>query len=384
MKCIYLVSGRGFRNDNIGRKISELHSLLSFKYGAKLVTGGTYSMTSRRFRDIGTIYEKGDTSRRFSFKVFAVNSISELRDVFHDFVLFFVLIFQRPGLIIERSSRLHIAGVLFSSLSGGVYVLEWKDGLTDYPSSAFKSLSRQYEVLKLKYAKLIIVESNVLRDVLSHKHSEYAKKIVTAYNGVNAEHFGLLKLKSPSHGPIKFGYVGSFAKYHGMHMIVDLAEACKRDGYAVQFHLYGDGISREALAKNCEEKGLLESFVFFHGRISESVVPQLLTSFDIGFLLDSTEIITPIKVMEYVASGLPIMVPNYRCNQELFEAQDFAFLFRPRDIESMLFSIRRFMSLDLKMRARIRENALRFGKVKLYWDNVWNDAFFRIDAEISK
>jgi glycosyltransferase involved in cell wall biosynthesis len=75
--------------------------------------------------------------------------------------------------------------------------------------------------------------------------------------------------------------------------------------------IIGDGTARESLQQLVHRLGL-EEFVVFTGKVAHDEIPKFLSISDIGFAcfpeLDYLRFVSNIKVFEYMASGVPVVV----------------------------------------------------------------------------
>ena len=315
------------------------------------------------------------------FEDFFINSASEIRDLWNDQKVFhFLSNQQKPNCVIERSARFSCAGMRYAMKNKIPYVLEWKDHLLDYRFSLLKWLARKVERQKIKSADFIFVESQVLKDALVREGIDPSKIIIT-YNAVNPDEF----VRIPDEGlrirrecgittdDFVVGYAGSYAFYHDSIRMILAAEELQRRGYLqVKWLLLGSGKDYQICRDAAEERGLLGKSVFMISRVPKEDVPSYLSAFDIAILPGSTEIICPIKVMEYMASETVVLVPDYPCNREVV-SEECGLLFEPFSERSIADKIEELV-LSPEAISTLGRKAREVVSKKFIWDRTYGVA----------
>src|SRR5262249_9581762 len=142
-----------------------------------------------------------------------------------------------------------------------------------------------------------------------------ATRVVLTPNAANPAHFR--PDVEPVHdiggrridtGPV-VGFVGTFAPWHGLDLLVQ-AFARVADRFDAKLVLVGDGPERARIEQLCRSSGLAQR-VAFAGTVSYADLPRYVAAFNIGVMPDSNDYGSPVKVFEYMASGKPVVVPDY-------------------------------------------------------------------------
>jgi len=327
------------------------------------------------------VYEKG--YRKSKLLEPLVHTVSELKDIIHNLQSYRFLEKQYSNenieLIWERSSRLHFAGLLFARKYKIPYVLEWKDNLVNYKISLLKPIALYFERYKCDKADKIVVESQVLKDELS-KEGIASDKIMVAHNASDSSVFkrneqeGNVYRKSlgVSEDTILIGYLGSYAFYHDAVRLVYAAKILKDKGYEnkIKVLMVGNGKEYKQCFEAAKEEGLLGNILIMKEAVPKEEVPQILSAIDITVLPGSTDIISPIKVLEYMASGTAVIVPDYLCNREVVTSKVDGLLFEPKNendladkIESLIMNPGIIKPLGVKAKETVTE--------KFSWESTW-------------
>lgn len=376
---LYLISGRGFSKKNVGRKLSEVIRCFNDVVETVVLYGGDIPVEVENTTVPNKAEYHAKWYRKNRLMLFFSESFAELKSLVHNAQTYKRIkqSNQKYEIIWERSSALHWAGILFAKRHNIPSVLEWKDHLIKDYASLFKPLSIYLENWKIKNAKYIAVESQVLKDDLV-KHGVPENKIFVTYNAVNPEEFSkdevARKEKRNELGiyedDVLVGYVGSYAFYHDSIRMVKAAKILKERGYDnIKWLLIGDGKDKPECESFARDNGLLEDSVIMLPFQAKERIPGYLSAMDVTILPGSTDIICPIKVMEYMAAKSVVLVPDYKCNREIINGEN-GLLFEPGNEESIA-DVLISLSNDKTKCEQLGENARRTVVESLTWDKTY-------------
>ena len=376
---LYLISGRGFSKNNVGRKMYEVINCFKDVVDTDVIFGGDIPAEHQVSSSTNNSDYHAKWYRKNKIMLFFSESFAEIKSLRHNYQTYKFIKSHRKdySLVWERSSGLHWAGILYAKRNGIPSVLEWKDHLIkDYPS-LFKPLSIYIERWKVKNADYIAVESKVLKDDLV-KQGIPADKIFVTYNAVNPSEFQkdtitkaeVRKELGLSESDILVGYVGSYAFYHDSIRMVKAAKILKERGYDnIKWLLIGDGKDKPECESFARDNGLLEDSVIMLPFQAKERIPGYLSAMDVTVLPGSTDIICPIKVMEYMAAKSVVLVPDYKCNREIINGEN-GLLFEPGNEESIA-DVLISLSNDKTKCEQLGENARRTVVESLTWDKTY-------------
>lgn len=397
-KILYIASGRSAKSTSPGRKINEiLNTWRALGYLVEFVCGG--DMPDSVKRAAGTEYEISSFYQKWyrKSKILepAIYSAAEYRDIVNNkFTSKYLEPLQSafcPDVIWERSSRLHNAGLIMAKKMGIPYVLEWKDHLIPYSFSLFRWYAKLVEQQKEREADFIVVESQVLLNKLREKGID-GKKIIVAHNAVDSEKFSFnlssrKKIRNTlgvSNKTILVGYFGSYAFYHDALRLVMAAKNIRDRGEEnIVFLMVGNGKDFPIVKKTAKAENLLGTMLHLHSPISVTEVPDWLSALDIAVLPGSTDIICPIKVLEYMACGLATIVPDYQCNREIITDQENGLLFKPESEQSLADSIL-CLAHDDALRTKVGLQARNDVLTSYGWMHTWGNALQEVIKRIQK
>lgn len=118
----------------------------------------------------------------------------------------------------------------------------------------------------------------------------------------------LSKLSIPK-GDFVVGFTGVLRAWHGLDLLLTAVANMKKKGARISLLIVGDGPYRQEFEKVISAFGL-ERFVFVTGRIPHEQVPAYISLFDVAVSPKATFYSSPMKVIEYMALGKPVVVPR--------------------------------------------------------------------------
>ena len=383
---IYIISPRSALSIKPGRKISSIIELWSKKYNLITFFGGDILNSGKSTESIYGNYTGNEKSYRKSKLLEPlIHTVSEIKDIIHNIQSYYFLKKQYSNknikLVWERSSRLHFAGLIFAKKYNIPYVLEWKDNLINYKCSLLKPIALYFERYKCNQADIIVVESNILKQMLMCKGIS-SDKIEIAYNAADSNDFsrdlelGQLYRKSISipNGMLLIGYLGSYAFYHDSMRLILAVEILKKRGYEnkIKFLLVGNGKDYKKCLFSAKEKDLLNNILLIKDAVRKEDVPRILSAIDISILPGSTDIICPIKVLEYMSAQTATIVPDYPCNREIIDDGVNGLFFKPKDEIDLANKIE-LLILNPNFISILGVNAKQTVKDKFSWQATWGE-----------
>ncbi len=134
-------------------------------------------------------------------------------------------------------------------------------------------------------------------------------KVYVIPNGVNPQRFSAVdsaaKLET-----FTVGFVGTLKPWHGLPILTEAFALLSERVPNAKLLIVGDGPERENLSAQLAAKGL-DTHTQFTGAVSPEQIPQLLAKMDVAvapYAAQSDFYFSPLKVYEYMAAGLPVVV----------------------------------------------------------------------------
>ena len=176
-------------------------------------------------------------------------------------------------------------------------------------SSGLKSIQRKIEKIingrTLRDANHVLVSNEQTKKIVNQVYNVSVDNISILPNGVDLSMFYPTKKD-----PYKIVFSGAMYHHRGLDILLEAAPKIINEIPNVKFVLIGSGNELEKL-KEISTKKNLDANMEFKGWIKRDKIPQNISDASIGLgplrLTDVTGGALPIKVLEYMASSLPII-----------------------------------------------------------------------------
>ncbi len=176
-------------------------------------------------------------------------------------------------------------------------------------SSGLKSLQRKIEKMistrSLSKASKVLVSNLPSKEIMKSYYKINEEKIAIVPNGVDLSFF-----KTKNRDPNKIVFSGVMYHHRGLDVLLETAPKIVKEVPETKLVLLGDGPEMKKLKEIVKQKKL-DSNVEFKGWIDRKDIPEHLSNASIGIgplkRTTVTENALPIKVLEYMASSLPII-----------------------------------------------------------------------------
>lgn len=242
-----------------------------------------------------------------------------------------------------------------------------------YPGMDAGLLSKikEQEIATLHLADAVICPSNVTRDYIASLGLD-RKRVTVIPNGVSPSDFAFTPL------PVRDGrvpillYVGTLADWQGLDIIVKALPKIL-ESQPVKLHIVGRGRSRQrkALAKQIRKLGL-EEHVVVQPAVPHHEIPSLIAGADICVAplalndRNVTQGACPIKILEYMAAGRPLLASNMPIVRELVREDVDGLLFSPNDPEDLARQAVQLLK-NMELSQRLAESAAAHVREKFTW-----------------
>ena len=175
-----------------------------------------------------------------------------------------------------------------------------------------KSIQRKIEKMistrSLSKASKILVSNIPSKEIMKSYYNIDEEKISIVPNGVDLSFF-----KTKKRDPNKIVFSGVMYHHRGLDVLFDAAPNIVKEVPKTKIILLGDGPEMKKL-KDLVRQKKLESNIEFKGWVDRKDIPEYLSSASIGIgplkRTTVTENALPIKVLEYMASSLPIVAKS--------------------------------------------------------------------------
>jgi glycosyltransferase involved in cell wall biosynthesis len=263
----------------------------------------------------------------------------------------------------------------------------WEDstaaeGIISENSRAYRAW-RTRELCMLHEADAVICICERLRDDLESRGIN-PQKVFVVPNAVDAHAFQPIESTLPVTAPdaaqsvrnrlrgMVIGYVGSIRKLEGVDETVRGVAAMLRQNIDVSLLIVGDGSGLDQLKRLAVDEGLGDRAVFT-GRIPHEQVRHYYAMLDVFVVsrppLRVTNLVTPLKPLEAMAMGKPLLVSDLPALREIVRHDETGLTYRPGDLVDFVHQCRRYAD-DRDLRRRVTETAREWVQEHRNWTTV--------------
>lgn len=276
-------------------------------------------------------------------------------------------------LIYERYSLWSYAGMEFAWEHGVRSVLEVNAPLIEEESSDRTLLDRgaaeDVAMRAFRCATVITAVSRQLAHIIE-QHPTARGKVHVVPNAVNPQRFAGAVPSLPRQGAFVIGFLGSLKGWNGLTTLVESFTMVAQQSTTARLLIVGDGPEREGLDREFAARGLV-SRVHLTGAVSPELVPGLLASMDVAvapYPRLANLYLSPLKLYEYMAAGLPIVASRIGQMEEVIEDGVTGILVPPGDAGAFARALCE-LEKDAAARARLG-HAAREAVREHTWDDI--------------
>jgi glycosyltransferase involved in cell wall biosynthesis len=226
---------------------------------------------------------------------------------------------------------------------------------------------RLEERLSARLAHKVICVNHPQCDVLVGRGIPASKTFVS----MNVPDPGIFKpvlRRVAARGGLDLVYHGTMAERLGVDLIIRAVAQVRQLVPEVRLHLWGGGDDVNRFQTLARELGLDTTVSFRPQGVPLHDLPQQLSGMDIGIVGNrrnsATELMLPVKLMEYVALGIPAVVPRLTTIAHYF-SDEMVTYYEPEDVDSLAAAV-----LDLHRDAE-RRRAQAAAAAAFLLDHGW-------------
>ncbi len=242
-----------------------------------------------------------------------------------------------------------------------------------YPGldSDLLSKIKEQEIATLHLSDAIICPSRVTRDYIASLGLN--RKLVTVIpNGVSPSDFSASPLPARGERAPVLLYIGTLADWQGLDIVIKaLPKILEQQPVRLQIVGRGRSRQRKMLAKQIRRLGV-EEYVVVQPAVPHHEIPALIASADICVAplglndRNVTQGACPIKLLEYMAAGRPMLASNMPIVRELVREDVDALLFSPNDPDDLARQTLALLN-DFELSKRLAESASQRALSKFTW-----------------
>ncbi len=170
-------------------------------------------------------------------------------------------------------------------------------------------------------------------------------------------------------GPV-FGYIGSFSRYEGLSFLIEAMPELVARFPGAKLLLVGGGRHEKAVGAAAKRAG---SAVLVPGRVPQEQVRDFYTLIDVFVLprrrIRLTELVTPLKPLEAMAMGIPVLASDIGGHTELVSDGQTGLLFKTESRGSLVEQATR-LGGDPQLRAQLGSGGRQWVATERTWEQI--------------
>lgn len=256
----------------------------------------------------------------------------------------------KPDLVYERYCLFNCAGVIAARLSRRPLVLEVNSPFALEQSMLgeirARGLAQWMEKVICNMAERVIVVSRPLYRIM-HEAGVHDSRLMIMSNGANLAHLSgdgraaALRQELQLEGKVVIGFAGWFRPWHGLEFLIETFAQFRLYERGAVLLFVGDGPAMAGLRDLVQQTGA--SDVVFTGPIPHEQMPAYLHVMDIAVQPAANQYCCPMKILEYMGTGKPIVAPRQENIQDLLSEGTDCILFDPGDRQDLASALERLI-----------------------------------------
>jgi glycosyltransferase involved in cell wall biosynthesis len=235
-------------------------------------------------------------------------------------------------------------------------------------ASGFKNIQRKIEKMynskTLQGGNKILVSNEYTKEIIKDHYHVKNEKISIITNGTEINNF--YKIKSNSKQVV---FSGAMYNHRGIDILLESVSDVIKKIPKAKFMLLGDGPEMPRLKELVNNLKLTEN-VILKGWIDKKEIPKYLSESKIGIgplrLTEVTKHALPIKVLEYMASSLPIIAIEETLPKDVLKNGENGFFIKDsKELSQKIIELLQNDELCSKMGEKSKEMVKKFD-----WENV--------------
>jgi len=200
--------------------------------------------------------------------------------------------------------------------------------------SDMKKFHRSFKYAVKYYDGLSFITPFMETYLMRHYNKNYKKVIWTS--GVDVELFDLGKVKPRKNYKFTLFYHGGISLSRGNLDLIKACEILAREGYDIELIQVGITVDKEIM--EYIEESAIGSWCKILPPVSLKEIPQLIANCDLPVMpfpdFMAWRVSSPIKLMEYLAMGKKVLVPDMECFTDVFGSRsDLVFYYKSNSQE---------------------------------------------------
>jgi glycosyltransferase involved in cell wall biosynthesis len=286
---------------------------------------------------------------------------------------------QPPHVVYERASMYSTAGAALADAFDVPLIVELNAPLATeharYRGAHTGDLAAAAERWLLQRADAVVTVSDALRDHVVSVGVD-AGDVRFRPNGVDGDRFAPgprdpeVRARLGLNGGPTIGFVGGLRPWHGVEALPELLDRLVERHAGVRLVVAGDGPLAGPLDHELRARGLRDRAVLT-GALPHNDVPAVIRQLDVALapypLLEHEFYFSPLKVVEYLACGVPVVAPRLGQIPELVRDGETGALYPAGDLDGLAAACDGLLA-DPALSRRLGEAAGAEVRARYTWD----------------
>lgn len=241
--------------------------------------------------------------------------------------------------IVHNMPNALVFSALGPRLRGCPVVLDLHDAAPEVFASLFglkspfwRRILSLEEGLAMSFASALITVNRGIEKVFRKRHPK--ADFLLLHNSPSSEHLRPAPVSDyDGDGVFRIVFHGFIHERYGLQRIIGVLPELASRGVRASLDVHGDGPYMDSVVALASELDLTD-VVSFHGRFQPEKLADCLAGKHLGVALhdkdDLGDLLLPVKILEYVQAGLPVLSSNLATVQEYFDDES-VYLFRSAD-----------------------------------------------------
>ncbi len=292
---------------------------------------------------------------------------------------------EHPDVIIARLPVYIFSIVLLARLKSIPIVLEvnapigYETRKYDKEHFHFYPILKVIEYICYKMASHITTVTQALKDCIILEYNISEEKIMVNHNGVDPIKFypsldnRYILEKYNLNNKLVVGFVGSFAPWHDIMNLVEVAKEIIDSNKNIFILLVGDGPLKKQIEEFIYNNKLADN-VIMTGEVKHQEINAYIGAMDIAIMPPTLFYASPLKIFEYMAMEKVVIAPKTKAMQEIIKENEEGIL-----ISNEKESLKNALGLlieDESLRKRLGKSARKRVLADFTWEmnakRVWN------------
>lgn len=236
------------------------------------------------------------------------------------------------------------------------------------------------EQLSIRFADQVICVHDPHRDVLCNRGAS-KQKITVLPNVPDPMAFNRDQSVARRDGTFRIVYHGTIARRLGLDLAVRaFAKAADRCP-GMRFDIYGDGDAGGEVEEEIKASGVEDRVCFSRKLFSVDNIAAMIGGASVGIVPNrrdaATDYMLPVKMLEYMYFGIPVIAPRLKAIQYYFGEDDLAY-YEPGDVHELANAMCRLYA-DAGKREELARKGADFSK-SFCWETFREELFRVVDG----